>query len=278
MPARNTVHNAVYEIHPQADGMACLNFHPCQISSHTPVPAHWHEDLELLLFVIGKGTVTIDMAEWPVKPGDLVVISPEHIHTISSTEDVFRYYCIIIYKYFVDSLDLSLKNVQFAPLGASEATYRYVQKIIEEMENEPSFFKQAVKGTLIDLLVELCRYHPREDHLRMEQCNTEQAEIVKQGIRIIQERYQEPLTLDSICKEIGYSKFYFSRLFREYTGKSPIQYLQLHRCKCAQYLLQKGVGNVSECASLCGIPHLSHFAKLYRKHIGNNPSQDCIKK
>ena len=66
----------------------------------------------------------------------------------------------------------------------------------------------------------------------------------------------------------------FRRLFREYTGTSPIEYRNNVRLGDARRKLQSGEYNVSEVAELCGFTNLSFFIRLYKKKFGYTPKKE----
>ena len=70
------------------------------------------------------------------------------------------------------------------------------------------------------------------------------------------------------------SEVSFRRLFREYTGMSPIEYRNDVRLARARGKLQSGEYNVSEAAELCGFSNLSFFTRLYKKKYGHTPKQE----
>lgn len=70
------------------------------------------------------------------------------------------------------------------------------------------------------------------------------------------------------------SEVSFRRLFREYTGKSPIEYRNDIRLKNAKIMLQSGEYNVSEAAERSGFSNLSFFIRLYKKKYGYTPKKE----
>ena len=66
----------------------------------------------------------------------------------------------------------------------------------------------------------------------------------------------------------------FRRLFREYTGTSPIEYRNNVRLGDARRKLQSGEYNVSEVAELSGFSNLSFFIRLYKKKFGYTPKKE----
>ena len=64
------------------------------------------------------------------------------------------------------------------------------------------------------------------------------------------------------------------RLFREYTGASPIEYRNSLRLAQAQNMLESGEYNVSEAAYRAGFSNLSFFIRLYKRKFGHTPKQE----
>lgn len=70
------------------------------------------------------------------------------------------------------------------------------------------------------------------------------------------------------------SEVNFRRLFKEYTGKSPIGYRNALRLESARARLQSGEYNVSEAAESVGFSNLSFFTRLYKKQYGHTPKKE----
>ncbi|MBQ8848710.1 MAG: helix-turn-helix transcriptional regulator [Clostridia bacterium] len=70
------------------------------------------------------------------------------------------------------------------------------------------------------------------------------------------------------------SEVNFRRLFREYTGMSPIDYRNDLRLKNAKTMLGSGEYNVTEAAAASGFSNLSFFIRLYKKKYGYTPKKE----
>ncbi len=70
------------------------------------------------------------------------------------------------------------------------------------------------------------------------------------------------------------SEVNFRRLFKEYTGRSPIDYRNDLRLSNARSKLQSGEYNVSEVAELCGFSNLSFFIRQYKMKYGYTPKKE----
>lgn len=75
----------------------------------------------------------------------------------------------------------------------------------------------------------------------------------------------------SLCdmSEVG-----FRRLFKEYTGQSPIEYRNNMRLANARIKLQSGEFNISEVVEFSGFSNLSFFIRLYKKKYGRTPKKE----
>lgn len=70
------------------------------------------------------------------------------------------------------------------------------------------------------------------------------------------------------------SEVNFRRLFKEYTGKSAIDYRNALRLESARARLQSGEYNVSEAAESVGFSNISFFIRLYKKQYGHTPKKE----
>lgn len=75
----------------------------------------------------------------------------------------------------------------------------------------------------------------------------------------------------SLC---NMSEVNFRRLFKEYTGKSPVEYRNDSRLAKAKIILQSKELNVAETAEECGFSNLSFFIRLYKKRFGHTPKKE----
>ena len=72
----------------------------------------------------------------------------------------------------------------------------------------------------------------------------------------------------------GISEPCFRRLFREYTGQSPVDHRNALRLEAARAKLQSGEYNVSEAAWSTGFTNLSYFVRLYKQKYGYTPKNE----
>lgn len=83
-------------------------------------------------------------------------------------------------------------------------------------------------------------------------------------IRYISERYQNPIALGELAEQCGMNSNYFCRAFKEFTGITPVEYLNFYRVESACERILKAEESITEIAFLCGFNDFSYFIKVFK--------------
>ena len=95
---------------------------------------------------------------------------------------------------------------------------------------------------------------------------------VKQIINYLNENYNEKISLEQIAHNMYLSPVYISKIFKEETGESPINYLIKIRLEKARDILLKSNDNsIKSIANQVGYDDVYHFSKLFKKYYGISP-------
>ena len=89
---------------------------------------------------------------------------------------------------------------------------------------------------------------------------------------LIDRDYAEPLDLDAMAREAGYSRFHFARAFAAAYGETPRGYLTRRRIERAKTLLRTANLSVTEICFLVGFASLGSFSARFRTLVGQSPS------
>ena len=79
--------------------------------------------------------------------------------------------------------------------------------------------------------------------------------------------------VSDLAEQMCLSSDHFTRIFKQVSGMSPIQYIQAKRIERAQTLLLASRLSIKEIAETVGIPNLSQFSKLFTKETGHSPRE-----
>lgn len=88
---------------------------------------------------------------------------------------------------------------------------------------------------------------------------------------LIQEKFDNTVTLDDIAANANLSPFHFARIFKHFTHTSPHQYLLQYRISHAEYLLKNSTLPVTEIGYLSGFNSPDHFSASFSKRNGVSP-------
>jgi len=90
---------------------------------------------------------------------------------------------------------------------------------------------------------------------------------------LIDRDYAEPLDLDAMAREAGYSRFHFARGFAAAYGETPRAYLTRRRIERAKTLLRTANLSVTEVCFLVGFSSVGSFSARFRQLVGQSPSE-----
>lgn len=89
----------------------------------------------------------------------------------------------------------------------------------------------------------------------------------------IQSNYMYDISVAGIAKMLGIDRRHLYRIFAEYIGTSPQNYIVRYRLGKAAELLSHYDCNVSEAARSCGYKDTFNFSKMFKKEYGMCPSE-----
>lgn len=98
-------------------------------------------------------------------------------------------------------------------------------------------------------------------------------EIIKKAIRYISRNFASPLTLEEVAGEVHLNPAYFSTMFKQSTGSSFKEYLNMVRIEESKRLLSNTDYSVIDIAVATGFEDQSYFSKVFKKYTGLTPKQ-----
>ena len=97
--------------------------------------------------------------------------------------------------------------------------------------------------------------------------------VITRAKEFIQEHQTENLRLGHVAKACNTSTFYFCKMFKKATGVNFTDYLSRVRIEKAKNLLLNPNLRISEIAYEVGFQSLTHFNRVFKKIVGQSPTE-----
>jgi len=156
-----------------------------------------------------------------------------------------------------------------------QAFYNCIQEIIVEQKKNDEASVLMLKCIVMKLLVYIIKeiYVPMEEPgkntISLERYD--KTAMISNILSFINENYMKPVSLARISENAYLSPIYVSKVFKETTGESPINYLIRVRLSKACELLDSKDATIREIARLVGYEDAYYFSKLFKKYFGISP-------
>ncbi len=87
------------------------------------------------------------------------------------------------------------------------------------------------------------------------------------------ENYMNEISMNQLAEQVGFSPFYFSRLFKQQFRMSFVDYLNDLRIAAAKKLLDDPTLPLKTVATRCGYDTPSYFSKIFKNRTGMTPTE-----
>lgn len=101
---------------------------------------------------------------------------------------------------------------------------------------------------------------------------TRHEEQLKMAVQYIQNNYAVHVSVTDVADRAGLSPSYFARLFRQYTGLTPYEYLLNYRVNQAKEMLRDTNMPVAEVGTSVGFTDACNFSRTFRRITGSTPN------
>lgn len=234
-----------------------------------------HDAFEIIYVKEGNITYRIDEKTFSVKNNSLILTRPGKMHLMDFvTNSAYDRYDIIfdgkiIFKEIYSSLpdELHVIDCDSIPL---------ISGIFEKMDFYCNNFSSEALGNILVHLTEEIFYNivlkSQTAKPLKYTINTQFANLLE----YIDSHFCEPITLETICKELYISKSNLHKIFAHHLNITPKKYICSKRLSLAQKLLQQGV-SATNIYEKCGFSDYSSFYRSYKKGFGYPPSIENTK-
>ena len=249
---------------------------------------HIHNLMEFGICRSGSGVIYLEDQEVNYGPGMITCIPENYIHTtLSDDEDSSKWEYIfldvekVLFHSYSENEFLRAemeqaitRNAFCIEPGQNPEMEIFINLLINEMQKKDILYKECQKTLSLDLLLQVMRSTQQEDLIEkyqmIERGNTEH---IRTGIQFIHQNYMLELKSSEIAAYCHMSESHYWRLFKNSTGLTPLEYLNMYRIKKACELIRSTENNMKDIAQKCGFSSISTFNRNFRKSMGVSPVQ-----
>lgn len=247
----------------------------------TYMPPHWHQAVELLLFVEGRVTCKFAHSTFQAEPGDLYLINSHDVHETRCTRGA-KYLCVHIlpsamcrYMPSFDHLSFSTKFDPDDPVK-SEAFAQlrgHMQEILRQKEANQEFSQLETHARLFGMAAILVKYFAHPLALEKTELRRNDMTRLEPLLQYTQVHHSEELSLDGAASLMGLTKEYFCRLFKKNMGVSYLTYLNQIRATAVCRELETSEDPIREIGSRHGFTDPKMMNQYFRELYGCTPSE-----
>ncbi|WP_434511369.1 helix-turn-helix domain-containing protein [Desulfitobacterium sp. AusDCA] len=265
--------------------------HICKRPQVTRVKPHIHKCIELVYICDGTGCLSIKDKSMQVFKGDLLFYNIGELHCLNSDDKINAVEVQIHPQIFDESLIHSQNAVDILTLAwfndfneiiaelKPKVTFKgkqrlevedIIQQMLKEYTEKETGYLGILFGYLNVLLGKLFRQIFHETKMDIRQ---EMPRIAEEVLNYIEKNYYKKLSLEELAGKSFYSPAYFSSVFKECYGISPMQYLNKKRLEKALELLTDINSSVEQVMHAVGFTDRKHFYTIFKESTGVTPGE-----
>lgn len=251
---------------------------------------HWHEEMEFIYIKSGKGIFFIDLQQYELTEGDILIVPSQSLHsgkpnenflcecqTIVFSMDIFKSFIpdIIQLKYINPLIEKEL----ILPKIITKKDHIYpsiisnIINIIDLFNNSTYGFELSIKVSILQIFSTLFT-HNYIIHNNMSSMNSmnKNSQKIKIIVDYIQKNYKKQISLKEISNIVGFSEHHFCRFFKLQTGQNFIDYINSIRINEASKLIVNSNLSITEIGFEVGFENLSYFNRVFKNKMKVTPS------
>ena len=234
----------------------------------------------------GCGIISVDTKPRVVKAGDIVLVRPGQLHSISQHgKDCMEYENILFQTSLLYSADSDPRTVgYFQPYFSLEYElpwlFDYTCFFHEELSScidaiddlcskRPDYYELSVKGHLFHFFYLLFSSQGTPVTFNRDKS----LDKVKQIVSYIESHYTEPITVQSAADYMGFSESHFMKFFKQHLHTTFTSYLNGYRLTIAARLLLTEDDSILSISERTGFNNLSYFNRLFKKEYQMSPRE-----
>lgn len=246
------------------------------------MPAHWHNEFEIIRIVSGGFELHLNNVGYALSAGDVITVDGGCIHHGIPTEDCV-YECIVFNLNMLMKQQADYATALLSPLISSDATavslvregeseaYRYLSSLFGTAKERESFYELDIYSDLFKIFSIFFKENRIIAQSNKKLCKQSQA--ISAVLDKIEADFDEDIPLTELAEIAGLNEKYLCRIFKDYTEKTIVEYINEVRVENACYEMSIGNKNITRAAFDSGFNDLSYFSKTFKRIKGISPTE-----
>ena len=242
---------------------------------------HWHSQIEIVY--IKKGVIAVNCNSGMVRAraGEMIFINSNEPHSYYIISTPIELNCCTIDLTILKSRYLTSYEPDFIAsfiifknhIDNDPVLIQHFLSMWDEGKRKETGYEYAIKSNLYSIIVLMLRKHI-ESTITNKQLifKNRNLENINKIIQYIESHYKEDIALDDLAGFLNFNRYYFCRLFKEFTGMSPVKYINNYRVHQAISLMQNSDLTISEISSQVGFNNSNYFTKVFSEATNETPS------
>ncbi|MGN0297991.1 MAG: AraC family transcriptional regulator [Lachnospiraceae bacterium] len=247
---------------------------------------HFHPQYEIFYIVEGKRVFFFNNREYLAQSGDLILINSNLIHmtkSLSNSNEGHNRIILYVTKEKMCAFDEkfpSLHLVQFFDnyygvyhLNAEQQALflNMTNYVRHAFTNKGHDFKTGIELEVLSYLFKMKQYVQKHYKEMLPVRETFKYPIVYDIADYLSAHYEENISLDQLCDQFYLSKSYICRIFKEATGYTISEFINIHRIRKAQRYLEETDLTIAEIAHKLGYESTTYFERLFKNYNTLSP-------
>ena len=281
----------IYELPKSNEKIA---FHVCEVAGktirnkeypHKTEQAHRHAYYEICIFINGAGTHMIDFKNFPIKSTSIHFLTPGQVHLISREENYHGFLIVFsrdFYSLGLQDEDLLMtlpffnNNTTEPILNLTKEEFDELLDIIEHLRKDykrDSEIREDVLRSYLHIFLLKCRYFFNKIYFDTNIVKDPTFLVVNKFRSLVEQNFKEIHMVKEYADLLNESPAHLNKIVKSITGENAGEFIIKRIVLEAKRLLIYTDLSNKEISFKMNYDDPSYFSRLFRKKVGESPSE-----
>lgn len=249
-------------------------------------PPHWHERVEIVYVLGDELNIGLNNSVYTLHNRDILIINMGEVHYfLMQPQKCDR----IIIQFDLSLFEEIASNISGRRLteplitcdttggGKISPVHEYFERNIlginNEIKSRDAGFEFFIAARLCELAAGMIRYIPNEKICPADKNKQiKKLELLEKVTKYIDKNLHREINLSEVAKHVNFSKYHFTRFFKDTTGMTFWKYLNNYKVSKAANRLINSSDSILEIAFDSGFNSIKTFNRVFKQVRGCSPS------